>query len=145
MRFMAEAENARRRAAEDVESAKKFALQSFAKDLLDIADNMSLALNSVAKEVDSTEVHPGLKSLYEGIVMTDRVFHKAMEKHGIKKMDSLGKKFDANSHQVMFQFEDPSKPAGTVGQVFKEGYTLHGRIVRPAAVGTVKASPQPSS
>lgn len=140
LRAMAEVENTRRRAALDIESARKYALTSFAKDLLDVPDNLGRALESV-KIPEEGEVDPQLKSLYEGVTLTNRVMHNVMQKHGVVKMEPLGQKFDPNRHNALMQLDPsaaPDKEPGCVAFVAKEGYMINDRVLRAADVGVVR-------
>jgi molecular chaperone GrpE len=143
LRALAEAENVRRRASRDVENAQKRAIAGFAREMISVADNLARALASVdAKAVEESEA---LKSLLTGVDMTAREMMNAFERNAIKKVDPLGERFDPQIHEAMFEFEDASKPAGTVGQVMEPGYTLHGQTIRPAKVGVTKGGPKPES
>lgn len=137
LRAMAETENTRRRAQRDREDASKFAVSSFAKDLVGVADNLRRALEAVPPE--GREKDEMLKSLAVGVEATERQLLGAFERAGIKKVDPTGELFDPNFHQVMFEIENTGKPAGTVVQVLQPGYTIHGRLLREAMVGVAKA------
>jgi len=141
LRALAEAENARRRAAIDVENANKFAVGKFAKSLLDVADNLGRAADSVPEELRTSDENLPLKSLYEGVVLTDSVLHKTFEKYGLHRMAPLGQKFDPNIHDALFEMPDPEKEAGTVAHVTSAGYMLHERCLRAAGVGIVSKPP----
>ena len=145
-RALAEAENTRRRAQKDREDASKFAVTNFAKDLIDVSDNLRRALEAVPSDLLDTE--PRLKNLVDGIAGTERAMLRAFEKHGIQKIEPLDEPFDPNFHEVMFEAPAPGKTAGTIMQVVEAGYTLNGRILRPARVGVVKddgSSPPPDA
>lgn len=135
-RALAEAENTRRRAQRDREDASKFAVTSFAKDMLDIADNLARALE--AMPTDLAESEPRLKNLMDGIEGTQRVMLKTFEKHGIQKIEPLDEPFNPNFHEVMFEAPVPGKPAGLVMQVMEPGYILNERLLRAAKVGVTK-------
>jgi len=137
LRSLAEAENARRRAKIDVEDAHKFAVGKFAKDLLDVADNLTRAQEAVPEDMRTTDEHPQLKALYEGVGMTESVLLKTFEKHGLVKIWPLDEKFDPNFHDALFEMPDPTKEPGTVGHVANAGYVLNERCIRPAGVGIV--------
>lgn len=139
LRQMAEVENTRRRAQRDREDASKFAVSSFAKELVTVADNLRRALDAVPPE--GREHDEMLKSLAVGVEATERQLLSAFERAGIKKIDPTGELFDPNFHQVMFEIEHTGKPAGTVVQVLQPGYTIHGRLLREAMVGVAKAGP----
>lgn len=139
LRAMAEAENTRRRAQRDREDASKFAVSSFAKELVTVADNLRRALEAVPAE--GRENDEMLKGLAVGVEATERQLFAAFDRAGIKKIDPTGEPFDPNFHQVMFEIEHTGKPAGTVVQVLQPGYTIHGRLLREAMVGVAKAGP----
>jgi molecular chaperone GrpE len=84
----------------------------------------------------------GLKALLEGVELTERELLKVLEKHGVKKFEPLGEKFDPNLHQAMYEVPDPSRPAGTVAQVVQPGYMIGERMLRPALVGIAKGGPK---
>ncbi|GLR81781.1 nucleotide exchange factor GrpE [Azospirillum oryzae] len=136
LRAMAETENTRRRAQRDREDASKFAVSSFAKELVSVADNLRRALDAVPAE--GREQDEMLKGLAVGVEATERQLFAAFERAGIKKLDPAGEPFDPNFHQVMFEIENTGKAAGTVVQVLQPGYTIHGRLLREAMVGVAK-------
>jgi len=138
LRALAEADNARRRARLDVENSHKFGVSKFAKDLLEVADNLSRAADSVPEEMRSSDEHPVLKALYEGVIMTDDQLVKTFGKHGLTRLNPLGEKFDPNFHDAVFEAPDPTKEPGTVMHVAAPGYVLHERCLRAASVGVVK-------
>jgi molecular chaperone GrpE len=142
MRALADAENTRRRAVKEREDAGKYAVTSFAKDMIDVADNLRRALESVP--VDLMESEPRLKNLIGGIEATERTLLKSFEKQGIRKIQPLEEIFNPNYHEVMFEASVPGKPAGTIMQVLEAGYLLHDRLIRPARVGVVKDDGQGS-
>ncbi|CAO3408175.1 nucleotide exchange factor GrpE [Azospirillum largimobile] len=136
LRAMAETENTRRRAQRDREDASKFAVSSFAKELVSVADNLRRALEAVPAE--GREKDDMLKGLAVGVEATERQLFAAFDRAGIKKLDPAGEPFDPNFHQVMFEIENTGKAAGTVVQVLQPGYTIHGRLLREAMVGVAK-------
>ena len=136
LRAMAETENTRRRAQRDREDASKFAVSSFAKELVSVADNLRRALEAVPAE--GREQDEMLKGLAVGVEATERQLFAAFDRAGIKKLDPAGEPFDPNFHQVMFEIENTGKAAGTVVQVLQPGYTIHGRLLREAMVGVAK-------
>ena len=135
LRSLAEQDNTRRIAQQDVNAARQFAVQSFAKSLLEVSDNLTLALKSVPEESKDSDV---LKTLVEGIEMTERGLMKAFEKNGLVKYGQVGDEFDPNKHSALFEYPDEEKAAGSVGQVIKSGFMLNNRVLRPAEVGVVK-------
>ncbi|MGH1403063.1 MAG: nucleotide exchange factor GrpE [Alphaproteobacteria bacterium] len=136
IRALAEAENARKRAAKDREEASKYAISKFAKSLLPVADNLRRALDAVSPEI--LEQHPEIKNLTDGIEATERELLRGFEANGIEKLEPLDQPFDPNFHEVMFEAPIPDKASGTIIQIIEPGYTLHGRIMRPARVGVAK-------
>lgn len=132
LRAMAETENVRRRAQRDVEETGKYAVTGFARDLLTVSENLYLALGSIPK--DAREEEGLLKTLADGVDMTLRDLLSTLEKHGIKRIDPMGEKFDHHKHQAVSQIEDPSKEPNTVIHVMQAGYTLGDRLLRPAMV-----------
>ncbi len=148
LRTMAEMENVRRRAQREKEDASKFAIANFAKEMLTVSDNMTRAFASIEGDnAKGSEVDGPFKSFVEGVRMTEADLLKTLERLGLKKIEPLGQRFDANLHEALFEFEDKEQPAGTVAQVLEQGFTLNGRLLRPAKVGITKggpkASPQP--
>jgi len=136
LRAYAEMENVRTIAKKDVQNSKDFAVQKFAKQLLDVADNLARATESVPEEGRNE----ALNTLLEGVEMTQTGLIKTFESQGLKQFGEVGDKFDPNLHDAMYEYADPSKEAGTIGQVVKTGYTLKERVIRPAQVGFVKAA-----
>lgn len=136
LRAMAETENVRRRAERDRDETARYAVTKFAKELVSVADNLHRALGAVPAEARAAD--EALNNLMIGIEATERQLGAAFEKAGIRRMESLGKPFDPNFHQVMFEVENAEQPAGTVVQVLQEGYVIHDRLLREAMVGVAK-------
>ncbi|KYH02454.1 nucleotide exchange factor GrpE [Bradyrhizobium sp. DOA1] len=137
LRTLAEMENLRKRTTKEVADARLYGITGFARDVLDIADNLQRALDAVPAETRAA-ADPGLISLIEGVELTERSLLNALEKHGVKKFDPQGQKFDPNFQQAMFEVPDASVPSGTVVQVVQAGYTIGERVLRPALVGVAK-------
>jgi len=137
LRTLAEMENLRKRTAKEVSDARTYGITAFARDVLDIADNLQRALDAVPAEARET-ADAGLKSLIEGVEITEKSLLKALEKNGVQKLDPLGEKFNPNFHQAMYEVPDSSVPAGTVVQVVQGGYTIGERVLRPALVAVSK-------
>ena len=135
MRALAEAENARRRAVKDREDAGKYAVTSFARDLLDFSDNFHRALAAIPGDLHTDERIAGIIT---GLEAMDANLLKTFEKHGIKKIDPLDEPFNPNFHEVMFEAPVPGKPAGVVIQVIESGYVIADRLLRAAKVGVSK-------
>jgi len=136
LRTLAETENIRRRAQREREDTAKYAVSSFAKELLAVADNLRRAVDAVPAE--QREQDEALRNLLVGIEATERQLLAAFDRGGIKKMEALGEPFDPNFHQVVFEVENTGKPGGTIVQVLQDGYTIHGRLLREAMVGAAK-------
>ncbi|CAK9795087.1 GrpE protein homolog 1, mitochondrial [Anthophora plagiata] len=136
-RALADGENLRVRLTKQIEDAKLFGIQGFCKDLLEVADILGKATESVPKN-ELTEKNPHLKTLYEGLSMTEAQLQKVFKKHGLVSLNPLDEKFDPNQHEALFQQEVQGKKPGTIVVVSKLGYKLHERIVRPALVGVAK-------
>jgi molecular chaperone GrpE len=128
LRVQAEMQNVRRRAERDVESAHKFALDKFAADLLPVVDNLERALASI----DSAD--EGQKAVAEGLELTLKSFMELLARHKIEAVDPAGQPFDAELHQAVSMVPNPDLEHNTVMDVFQKGYTLNGRLVRPAMV-----------
>ncbi|CCE08146.1 Protein grpE (HSP-70 cofactor) [Bradyrhizobium sp. STM 3843] len=141
LRTLAEMENLRKRTAREVADARMYGITGFARDVLDIADNLQRALDAVPAEARAA-ADPGLKALIEGVELTERSLHNTLEKNGVKRLDPSGQKFDPNFHQAMYEVPDPSVPSGTVVQVVQSGYTIGERVLRPALVGVSKGGPK---
>ena len=141
LRTLAEMENLRKRTTREVSDARTYGISGFARDVLDIADNLQRALDAVPAEAKAS-ADPGLKALIEGVELTERSLHNALEKNGVRKFDPAGEKFDPNVHQAMYEVPDPSVPAGTIAQVIQAGYMIGERILRPALVGVAKGGPK---
>jgi molecular chaperone GrpE len=137
LRTLAEMENLRKRTAREVSDARTYGISGFARDVLDIADNLQRALDAVPAEARAA-ADPGLKALIEGVELTERSLHNALEKNGVRKFDPAGEKFDPNVHQAMYEVPDPSVPPGTIAQVIQAGYMIGDRVLRPALVGVAK-------
>ena len=133
LRTLAEMENLRRRTAREVADARSYGIASFARDVLDIADNLQRALDAVPADAKEA-ADAGLKGLIEGVELTERSLHATMEKNGVKKFDPVNEKFDPNFQQAMYEVPDASVPAGTVLQVVQPGYMIGERMLRPALV-----------
>ena len=136
LRALAETENTRRRAERDREEAAKYGVAGFARDMLNVADNLARAIEAVPAEAREEDAR--LQSLSEGVEMTMRELATALERHGIKRIDPTGEPFDHNFHQAMFEVDDAEQTPGTVATVLQPGYVIHDRLLRPAMVGVVK-------
>jgi molecular chaperone GrpE len=141
LRSLAEMENLRKRTERQVADARDYGVAAFARDILAVADNMERALGALDADLRE-KADAGTKALLDGVELTERELLKVLEKHGVKKFDPLGEKFDPNLHQAMYQVPDPSRPAGTVAQVVQPGYMIGDRMLRPALVGVAVGGPK---
>jgi molecular chaperone GrpE len=141
LRTLAEMENLRRRTEREVADAKLYGVTAFARDMLTFADNLRRAIESVPPEIRDGADGP-LKTMIEGIDLTERDFVSRLARHGVKKIEPLGQKFDPNLHEALFEVPDPSVPNGTVAQVVEAGYVIGERVLRPAKVGIARGGPR---
>ena len=137
LRTLAEMENLRQRTRREVADAKTYGITGFARDILDIADNLQRALDAVPAEAKAT-ADPGMKALMEGVELTERSLLNTLEKNGVRKFDPSGERFDPNFQQAMYEVPDASVPSGTVVQVVQAGFMIGERVLRPALVGVSK-------
>jgi molecular chaperone GrpE len=143
LRTLADMENLRRRTEREVADARAYGVTSFARDMLNVADNLRRALESVPAEAREG-MEGALQALVEGVELTERDLLKTLERHGVRRLEPQGQKFDPNHHQAMFEVPDPSVPNGTVTQVVQAGYVIGDRVLRPALVGIAKGGPKPA-
>jgi molecular chaperone GrpE len=141
LRLMADMENLRRRTEREIVDARTYAVANFARDMLNVADNVRRAIESVPDEASAT-AEGAFKGLIDGIDLTERDLLKTLERHGVKKLEPEGQKFDPNVHQAMFEVPNPDVPNGTVVQVVQSGYVIGDRVLRPALVGVAKGGPK---
>src|SRR6266852_8689830 len=141
LRVLAEMENLRRRTEREIADTRVYGISAFARDILAVADNMERALQALDAEIRE-KADASVKALLDGVELTERELHKVLEKHGVKKFEPMGEKFDPNLHQAMFEMQDPARPAGTVAQVVQPGYKIGERILRPALVAVAKGGPK---
>lgn len=137
LRTIAEMENLRKRTEREIGDTRSYAIAGFARDMLTATDSLSRALMVLPAEArDSAD--PTVRSLIEGIEMTEREMQRLLAKHGVKPIEAEGQKFDPHKHQAMFEVPDPSRPEGTVVQVVQAGFAIGDRVLRPAMVGVAK-------
>lgn len=141
IRLAADMDNLRRRTEREIKDAKSYAVSAFARDMLAVSDNLRRALEAVPAEAASS-TEGGVAGFIEGVEMTERSMISTMERHGIKKIDAEGAKFDPNFHQAMFEVPNPEVPNNTVVQVVQAGFTIGDRVLRPAMVGVAKGGPK---
>jgi len=137
LRALAEVENLRRRSARELDEARKYAITGFARELLEVDDNLSRALDSIPPR--AADEIGFVKTLAEGVAMTQKALAACFERHKIAKVTpEIGERFDHNRHQAMFEVES-EQPPGTIAQVLQPGYVIADRLLRPALVGVAKA------
>jgi molecular chaperone GrpE len=142
LRTLAEMENLRKRTEREIADSRAYAVTKFARDVLSVADNLARAITAVPEGEDNA----ALKALTEGVALTSRELESTLANHGVAKIEpQAGDKFDPNLHQAMFEVPDPSQPSGLVVQVVQPGFTISGRLLRPALVGVSKGGPKPDN
>lgn len=141
LRTLAEMENLRKRTEREISDARTYGASNFARDVLAVADNMHRALEAIGPEARA-QADSTLKTLIEGIELTERELHKVLSKNGVKKFSPEGEKFDPNLHEAMYEMPTADLPAGHVAQVMQAGYMLGERVLRPAMVGVSKGAPK---
>ena len=148
LRTLADMDNMRKRTEREVADARVYGISTFARDILGVADNMHRAMAALDDELRA-KADEALKALLDGVELTERELMNVLEKHGVKRIEPLGQKFDPNRHQAMFEIEDASVPSGSVVQVMQSGYLIGDRMLRPALVavskGGAKAAPASSA
>ncbi|MBC8493609.1 MAG: nucleotide exchange factor GrpE [Candidatus Thioglobus sp.] len=132
LRAQAEMENLKRRNAKDLENAHKFALDGFVKALLEVKDSLTMGIKTAQDDNASVE------SITEGLEMTDKVFISTMEKFGVELLDPAGETFNPEFHEAVTMIPMPDKESNSVLEVVQHGFTLNGRLVRPAMVVVVQ-------
>ncbi|KAI0011666.1 GrpE-domain-containing protein [Xylariaceae sp. FL0662B] len=140
LRSVADFRNLQDRAQRDMKGARDFAIQNFAKDLVDSVDNLDRALlmgKDGLKEEDGSE-NEGLRKFYDGVKMTETNMLQTLSKHGLERFDPEGAKFNPNEHEATFMTPVPDKEVNTVFHVQQKGFKLNGRVLRAAKVGVVK-------
>ena len=144
LRVAADMENLRRRTAREIQDARSYSVANFARDMLSVSDNLRRALDAIPSEAKAAG-DAGFKSLIDGVEITERSMLSALERHGVKKLDPQGEKFDPNFHQAMFEVPNADVAPNTVIQVVQSGYSIGDRVLRPAMVGVAKGGPKPST
>ncbi|MEK1890137.1 MAG: nucleotide exchange factor GrpE [Phyllobacterium sp.] len=141
LRLAADMENLRKRTARDVHDARSYSVANFARDMLAVSDNLKRAIEAIPADALASDA-AGLKGLVEGVEMTERSMLTAMERHGVKKIEPQGQKFDPNFHQAMYEIPNAEVPHNTVLQVAQAGFVIGDRVLRPALVGVSKGGPK---
>ncbi|EKF60369.1 heat shock protein GrpE [Agrobacterium albertimagni AOL15] len=141
LRLAAEMDNLRRRTDREIKDAKSYAVTGFARDMLSVSDNLRRAIETLPEEARAA-ADATLTALIEGVEMTERGMLATLERHGVRKIEAEGQKFDPNFHQAMFEVPNPNVPNNTVVQVVQAGYAIGERVLRPAMVGVAKGGPK---
>ena len=144
LRALAEMENLRRRTEREVADAKSYGVTSFARDMLTFADNLRRALDALPPAAREG-LDPAVTSFIEGVDLTERDFLSRLARFGVKRLDPLGKRFDPNMHEALFEIPDETVASGTVMQVIEQGYAIGERVLRPAKVGVSRGGPKPDA
>ena len=139
LRTLADMENLRRRTEREKADTARYAITNFARDVLTVGDNLKRTMDHVP--ADAAAQDPALKTFLEGVELTERELLNVLERHGVTRIEALGKPFNAEFHQAMMEVEDPSVPAGTVVQELIPGYLIAGRLLRAAMVAVSKGGP----
>ncbi|KPF47349.1 nucleotide exchange factor GrpE [Rhizobium sp. G187] len=141
LRLAADMDNLRRRTEREIKDAKSYAVTGFARDMLSVSDNLRRAIETFPEEARAA-ADAGVTALIEGVEMTERGMLATLERHGVRKIEAEGQKFDPNFHQAMFEVPNPNVPNNTVVQVVQAGYAIGERVLRPAMVGVAKGGPK---
>ena len=141
LRTMAEMENLRRRTEKEVRESRQYSVANFARDMLGVSDNLRRALDAISDDARAS-ADEAMRVLIEGVELTEREMINQLEKHGVKKLNPEGERFDPNFHQAMFEVPNTEVPNNTVVQVVQAGYIIGDRVLRLAMVGVSKGGPK---
>jgi molecular chaperone GrpE len=133
LRALADAENTRRRSEREREENRQYAVTSFARDMLNVADNLNRALQSIPEDARA-QATPQIKAVLDGVEATERQLLAALERHGVRRIETAGAKFDPHLHQAIAEVASEGRPAGTIVNVVQTGYVIADRLLRPAMV-----------
>ncbi len=142
LRVAADMENLRRRTEREKAEATLYAASNFARDMLSVSDNMDRALEAVSED-QRKAADEITRTLLDGVELVRRELLNTFEKHGIRRIEPMGERFDPHLHQAMFEVPDPETASGTVLQVVQPGFVIGERVLRPAMVGVAKGGPKP--
>ena len=143
VRSLAEMENLRKRTAREIVDSRQYAVTSFARDMLNVADNLKRAVAAVPAELRSGD-NKAVQAFLEGVEVTERGLEQTLSKFGVKTIDAKGEKFNPEFHQAMYEVESADVPPGAVADVVQTGYVIGERVLRPAMVAVAKAPARPS-
>lgn len=136
LRLLADMDNLRKRTEREKEEMAKYAVQRFAKDMVDVGDNFQRAIQAVPAK--AAEDDAALKSLLDGVTLAERAFLAALERYGVRQIEAEGLPFNPHQHQAVMERDEASVPAGTILQVFQAGYSIEDRCLRPSMVVVAK-------
>jgi len=137
LRLAAEYDNFRKRSAKDIEEANKYGITKFARDMIEVLENLHRAESSVNTEM--LESNETLKNIFSGVELTKKSLIDVFEKYGIKRLDPMGEQFNHDFHQAIMQVPSKSHKTGEIIQVIQAGYVVHDRLLRPALVAVAKS------
>jgi molecular chaperone GrpE len=140
LRTLADMENLRRRTEREVADARAYGVTSFARDMLTVVDNLGRGLAAVG-DAERNAAEGAFRGLIDGVELTEKDLLKTLERHGVKRIDPKGEKFDPNRHQAIFEAPDPATPKGHVTTVAQVGFIIGERVLRPAMVGVSAGGP----
>jgi molecular chaperone GrpE len=143
VRTLADMENLRKRTSREIADSRQYAVTSFARDMLIVADNLKRAIAAVPAEARAAD--PALSNLMDGVEATERGLEQTLEKFGVRSIDAKGEKFNPDLHQAMYEVESGDLPPGTVAEVVQAGYVIGDRVLRPAMVAVSKPPPRDES
>jgi molecular chaperone GrpE len=143
LRAHADMDNLRKRTEREKDETAKYAVTKFARDVLGVGDNLQRAIAAVPPGAADTD--PALKALIDGVSMTEREFLNVLDRNGVKRMDVAGQPFNPHQHQAMVEVEQPDVAAGTIVQVYQDGFVLGDRVLRPAMVVVAKGGEKPGA
>jgi molecular chaperone GrpE len=140
MRALAETENTRRQGERREQDAQRYAITSFARELLQVVDNLRRAIAAGAADAEARKAG----GLMEGVAATDRVLTQILNRFGVKEINALNEPFDPTKHEAVMETNETGHPPGSVAQILENGYMLHDRLLRPTRVVVAKPSQQSS-
>ena len=140
MRALAETENTRRQGEKRTQDAQQYAITNFARELLQVVDNLRRAIGAAAADAEAKKTD----GLLKGIAATDRILTQILNRFGVEEIKALNAPFDPRKHDAAMETDKTDQPPGSVTQVLEDGYMLHDRLLRPARVVVAKAPPQSS-
>jgi molecular chaperone GrpE len=143
-RSLAEMENLRKRTAREVADSRQYAVTSFARDMLTVADNLKRAIAAVPPELRAGD-NKAVTAFLEGVEVTERGLEQTLTKFGVKPIEAKGEKFNPDFHQAIYELETADVPPGAVAEVVQAGYAIGDRVLRPAMVAVAKAPSQPAA